>query len=84
MIAQGRTTPQATGGEKSIDQTGKPLVRWRRDKCGMMVDQPKRLKASELDIQRLCRSVSDLTWCIERFRRAEDLKVPSGGPSGGA
>ena len=84
MIAQGRTTPQVTGGEGTTVPTGKPSLRWRREKCAMKVDQPKRLKTFEQDIQRLRRSVSDLTWCVERFRRAEDLKVPNGGPCEGA
>lgn len=58
LISQGMATTRAT---KQIGITDKTYYRWRKEYCGMRVDQAKRLKVLEKKNCRLKRLVADLS-----------------------
>ena len=68
-LSRGETAGQAV---RAIGVTEQTYYRWRREYCGMGVDQARRLKELEKENQRLCKAVSDLT--LDKLILAEAAK----------
>ena len=57
-LARGET---AAAAARAVGVTEQSYYRWRKEYCGLQVDQAKRMKDLEKENQRLRRAVSDLT-----------------------
>ena len=68
-LSRGETAGQAV---RAIGVTEQTYYRWRREYCGMGVDQARRLKELEKENQRLRKAVSDLT--LDKLILAEAAK----------
>lgn len=58
LVSQGKTVADAV---RAIGVTQMTNYRWKQEYGGLKVDQVKRMKELEQEIQRLRRAVSDLT-----------------------
>lgn len=69
LIAQGTKIPDVV---RTLGVTQVTYYRWRREFGGLQTDQVKRMKALELENQRLRKAVSDLT--LDKLILAEAAK----------
>lgn len=72
LIAQGSKTPDVV---RTIGVTQVTYYRWRREFCGLQLDQVKRMKELEQENTRLRKAVSDLT--LDKMISAEAAKGSS-------